>query len=520
MINSRVKKQLSIALTGLVCGGVLVKDVDAISQNNLEGLDEADANLLNARSGNKTGKVTATSLNVRKGPSTNQTIIGYLTEGQTVEVVSTESNGWCQIKYGSGYGYVSEAYISVSSGSSSSSTTSSATTITHTGKVNASGLNIRNGASTSYSVIGYLSRGTTVNIVDQLGNGWYKIKLSNGYGYISGDYITDVKTVSSSNGSSSSTTVTHTGKVNTASLNVRSGASTSYSVIGYLSSGTTVNIVDQLSNGWYKIKFSSGYGYISGEYVSQVAQVGSSTKTGTVNTTTLKVRSGASTSYSVIGALSRGTKVEIVKTESNGWYKIKYGSGYGYVSGSYISMTGDRKNLDNFLFIGDSFTVGIKNIITSKNNNAYVYAKSGSRPSYWIDKVSSMPSNSNVDGVSLLIGVNGASTTSNKNDVKTLITSLSKKYYNKTIYVQKVFPVGREFTGANPASFNASIASLNSVIESHCKTLSNVKFIDATSGFVDSSGYLINHNGDGLHIASSYSNTFYNNILNAIKAAE
>lgn len=59
-------------------------------------------------------------------------------------------------------------------------------------------------------------------------------------------------------------------------------------------------------------------------------------QTGTIKVNgALNVRSGAGTSYSVIGSLSNGAKVEIVET-SGSWYKIKYGSGYGYVSKDYI----------------------------------------------------------------------------------------------------------------------------------------------------------------------------------------
>lgn len=58
-------------------------------------------------------------------------------------------------------------------------------------------------------------------------------------------------------------------------------------------------------------------------------------KTGTVTASALNVRSGYGTSYSKIGLLSKGAKVEIIESK-NGWHKIKYGSGYGYVSGEYI----------------------------------------------------------------------------------------------------------------------------------------------------------------------------------------
>ena len=412
-----------------------------------------------------------------------------------------------------------------------------------TGVTTATSLNVRSGAGTSFSKIGSLSKGSTVQIEETTSNGWYKIKYGTTYGYISKDYVTITSNSdsnsNSSNNSSSATTVTHTGVVNATSLNVRSGASTSHSKIGTLKKGAKVEIVDRMSNGWAKIKYNSGFGYVSDSYLSNIASVTSSggasndsssnvtvIKTGTVSANSLNVRNGASTSSAKIGSLYRGTKVEVVNVESNGWYKIKYNGSFGYVSNEYIyvegegNVSGERKNLNNFLFVGDSFTVLLQNTIKAKNSNVYIHAKSGSRPSYWLDKVSSMPSNSSVDGVVLLIGVNGASTEANKTDTKALINKLSERYPNKTIYVQKVFPVGRAFTGANPATFNSKIASLNSVIQAHCNTVSNAKFIDTTSGFVDSNGYLIHHNGDGLHIDSSYNNQFYNNIFNAVKNAE
>ena len=58
-------------------------------------------------------------------------------------------------------------------------------------------------------------------------------------------------------------------------------------------------------------------------------------KTGVVTATSLNVRSGYGTSYSKIGSLSKGSKVEIVESK-NGWYKIKYNNGYGYVSSEFV----------------------------------------------------------------------------------------------------------------------------------------------------------------------------------------
>ena len=191
---------------------------------------------------------------------------------------------------------------------------------------------------------------------------------------------------STSNGGNNTATTTQSGTVKvTGALNVRSGAGTGYPVIGSLSNGAKVEIVETSGN-WYKIKYGSGYGYISKDYVtvSSSSNSGSTnngnsnsgstnnsnSNTGSSNTTTtqsgtvkvngaLNVRSGAGTNYSVIGSLSNGAKVEIVET-SGSWYKIKYGSGYGYVSKDYI-LVNTRSIVENtVLREGTAVTLSLK----------------------------------------------------------------------------------------------------------------------------------------------------------------
>ena len=210
------------------------------------------------------------------------------------------------------------------------------------GTVTADALNVRSGPSTSYGITTKLYKGDKVEILET-SNGWHKIKASNGkIGWVSGDYI-KVSSGSTSQPSTSTTKATVTAD----SLNVRSGAGTSYSVITKLSKGTVVDVLESASNGWKKIKTSGGTtGWASGDYLTTGSAGNSSTDNSTsqtsykatVNTDSLNMRKGAGTSYSVITKLSNGTVVDVLESASNGWKKIKTSNGtIGWVSGSYLA---------------------------------------------------------------------------------------------------------------------------------------------------------------------------------------
>ena len=62
-------------------------------------------------------------------------------------------------------------------------------------------------------------------------------------------------------------------------------------------------------------------------------------KVGTVTASALNIRSGASTSHSIVTKAYKGNTVEILET-SNGWYKVKLSNGkIGWGSGEYIVVS-------------------------------------------------------------------------------------------------------------------------------------------------------------------------------------
>lgn len=182
---------------------------------------------------------------------------------------------------------------------------------------------------------------------------------------------------------------------------------------------------------------------------------------------------------------------------------------------SSTGSTASSESMDGMVFIGDSFTVGLEQ--TSALSGASFYAQTGAAPQYWIDHFNELPNNSDdVTGVCVLLGVNNPDQIS---QMKDLITKLADKYSNKNIYIQRVFPVGTNYTAMDKNTLNSKIDNFNNEIRSYCNTIDNVKFIDTTTGYLNGDGSANDslYQNDGLHL-KSYQN-LANNIINSISSA-
>ena len=130
---------------------------------------------------------------------------------------------------------------------------------TATGTVN-SNVSMRKGPGTSYARLTTLKKGTKVDIVAKSSNSWYKVKYNKGYAYVYSQYINLNKT-DDNNNNYKEEKLSATGVTNH-SIYVRNGAGTSFESLGSLKKNIKVAIVAKTSNNWYKIKFSTDYGYV------------------------------------------------------------------------------------------------------------------------------------------------------------------------------------------------------------------------------------------------------------------
>ena len=301
--------------------------------------------------GSKT--VTADVLRVRTSPSASSSIIGRVYEGQTIKIIG-EENGWLKINHNGKTGYVSSQFVA--DGNSTGSNNNNGTVQSASGNytVNVSSLRVRTGPSTSHTILGSVRKGQVVQVTGEVQD-WFKINYGGQTGYISKDYVSkggsDANAGQSNGQQNNNTTVQTDGTyvVNTTSLRVRTGPAAYHSVIGGVLNGQTLQVTG-VENGWFKINHQGRTGYVSSEYVKfvkggtpsqpETSNPSSGAAIGDyyINVSALNVRSGAGTNYGVIGALSKGTKVQVL-SEQYGWSKINYNGKTGYIATKYLSNT-------------------------------------------------------------------------------------------------------------------------------------------------------------------------------------
>ena len=133
--------------------------------------------------------------------------------------------------------------------------------------------------------------------------------------------------------------------VTATTLSIREGEGDEYDVLDTLSYGSRVRVASK-SVKWAKILYGDDFGYVLYQYLSLNDPNQTSSNTMYVIVTSLNVRAGEGTTYSILGTLSYGDSVKVISTNS-GWAKIVYKdseSGYAYVYDEYLISENPNDN--------------------------------------------------------------------------------------------------------------------------------------------------------------------------------
>lgn len=284
------------------------------------------------------GVVTVNNLNIRSEASQDGKVQGSYNKGDVVTILETKNGwgrtnkGWVKMEYVNTSGTTANTPSdSTSNNNTTASTGNGSTTVQFRGIVTAKQLNIRASATKDSDSVGSYSYGARVEILEKSGD-WGRTSK----GWISLNYVYQDGTTGSNTAKG---TVTAGG-----GLNIRSGPGKGYNSVGTYAEGDSVTILEQFTydgvtwgctnKGWVSMAYvDTGSGTSSGSDSSS-----SGDKATVTAESGLRVRSGAGSTYEVVGSLKYGTKVTILSQ------KTVDGTTWGEISTGWICM--DYVSLD------------------------------------------------------------------------------------------------------------------------------------------------------------------------------
>ena len=280
-------------------------------------------------------------LNIRETPGADGKIIGKLEGDSACEIVSSEGD-WYQITSGGLTGYISNAYVLTGE----EAREKALGLVKKMALITGDSVNIRQEPVIDpANVIGAAIKDERYAVEEEL-DGWIKIPE----GYISSDYaqvqymLNEAQKLDLQAMAINQYNNLVISKVDTY-LNVREEPSPDGKIIGKMTSKAAGEILDDSTEGWYKIKSGKITGYISsdpqytatGQEAKDIA-TGTATLMAIVNTDMLNVRTEPSTDASIWTQISKEERYPVLN-QLDGWVEIELDAGdeEGSVDKAYVS---------------------------------------------------------------------------------------------------------------------------------------------------------------------------------------
>ncbi len=226
-------------------------------------------------------------------------------------------------------------------------------------------LNIRAGESTDSEILGSITYGQMIDIIDETDD-WYVIPHGdNGQvGYVLKEYVTTSYDEAKKVLLESVMYETGVVKVDGSALNIRSGVGTDDTVIiDQVADGDPVVVIEQVEGDWLKVYYGDNYdvGYVTSEYVSlggmvsreevskkRINRINAISKEGIITKSNAECKSMPTDKASVYKTFAKGDSCLIVDTGSE-WTKVAYGANRttGYVKSSDVMTKSAYNNLNN-----------------------------------------------------------------------------------------------------------------------------------------------------------------------------
>ncbi|MCX0352631.1 SH3 domain-containing protein [Clostridium perfringens] len=127
-------------------------------------------------------------------------------------------------------------------------------------------------------------------------------------------------------------------------LGLRKVADSSHEIITSIPSGARVNIIDKVSDNWYKVGYKDFVGYVEAKGIRVLGDNLNQDNVGLISANQLNVRTSPNENGQVIGTLHKNDKVNVLDKSIDGWYKIDFNGRRAYVSSKYVNLISYKNN--------------------------------------------------------------------------------------------------------------------------------------------------------------------------------
>jgi len=276
--------------------------------------------------------ITTATVNLRTGPTTESTSIRLVNNGTSVEILDHNPAGWSRVTVGGTTGFIRSDFLKFPTGGTAATFKTTA------------GVNVRESGSIDSRVVTTVAKGSNVEVTEHNPAGWSKVRANGINGFIRSDFLTRGGDGSASGGTSAEApppadtviaTLSTTGVVN-----FRIGPSTSHNIIRTLTPNTSVEVTGTgqgLQGDWSRVRHNGTTGFIRSDLLSETGvpsisppQLVALRTTGHVN-----LRSGPSTSNSIIRTLAPNTNVEVTGTQGD-WSRVSHNGTNGFIKSNLL----------------------------------------------------------------------------------------------------------------------------------------------------------------------------------------
>ncbi|EHK2327235.1 SH3 domain-containing protein [Clostridium perfringens] len=150
--------------------------------------------------------------------------------------------------------------------------------------------------------------------------------------------VNEVKNINTSKGNSFGEIIS------SEDLGLRKGADSSHEIITSIPSGARVNIIDKVSDNWYKVGYKDFVGYVQSKHIRVLGDNLNQDNVGLISANQLNVRTSPNESGQVIGTLHKNDKISVLDKSIDGWYKIDFNGRRAYVSSKYVNLISYKNN--------------------------------------------------------------------------------------------------------------------------------------------------------------------------------